>query len=158
MKTALITGIYGQDGAYLAAHLLKQGYRVVGAARRSAAHGDSRLVELGIEKDVEIKTIELTESSNITHLIKQLQPDEIYNLGAQSFVAESFACPEYTANVDALAVLRILEAIRAHCPETRFYQASTSEMFGKVQAIPQSETTPFYPRSPYGVEIGRAHV
>ena len=151
MKSALITGINGQDGAYLAAHLLKQGYRVIGAARRSAAHGDSRLVELGIEKDVEIKTIELTESSNITHLIKQLQPDEIYNLGAQSFVAESFASPEYTANVDALAVLRILEAIRAHCPETRFYQASTSEMFGKVQAIPQSETTPFYPRSPYGV-------
>ena len=151
MKTALVTGIYGQDGAYLAEHLLKQGYRVVGAARRSAANGDSRLVELGIENEVEIKSIELTETSNVAQLIKQLLPDEIYNLGAQSFVAESFSCPEYTANVDALAVLRILEAIRAFCPGTRFYQASTSEMFGKVQTVPQTETTPFYPRSPYGV-------
>ena len=150
MKTALITGINGQDGAYLAAHLLKQGYRVVGAARRSAAHGDSRLVELGIEKEVEIKTIELTESSNVTHLIKQLQPDEIYNLGAQSFVAESFASPEYTANVDALAVLRILEAIRAHCPETRFIRPPPPKCLARSRPYRKAKPRLFIHVAPMG--------
>ena len=150
-KTALVTGISGQDGAYLARSLLDHGYRVVGAQRRSAGINSGRLEELGILDDVEFADIELLEESNIRAVLTKLQPDEIYNLAAQSFVGLSFEQPVYTCQVDALSVLRMLEAMRDVCPGARFYQASTSEMFGKVQAIPQSETTPFYPRSPYGV-------
>jgi len=156
-KTALVTGISGQDGAYLAKNLLSRGYRVVGAHRRNAGINSARLDELGIADDVEFADMELLEESNIRAVLQRIKPDEIYNLAAQSFVGLSFEQPLYTSDVDALGVLRILEAIRDVCPDTRFYQASTSEMFGKVQAIPQSETTPFYPRSPYGVAKLFAH-
>jgi len=156
-KTALITGVSGQDGAYLARFLLKRGYRVVGARRRSSSGTMGRLAELGIQGDVEFVEIELLEASNLHHALKKLQPDEIYNLAAQSFVAISFEIPLYTFDVDAMGVLRLLEAQREVCPEARLYQASTSEMFGKVQHVPQDETTPFYPRSPYGVAKLSAH-
>lgn len=150
-KTALITGITGQDGAYLAKLLLDKGYRVLGTYRRSANSNPWRLDYLGITDKVETVSMELLEYSNIQSTIAKIKPDEFYNLAAQSFVATSFEQPLYTAEVDALSVTRILEAIRMSSPKTRFYQASTSEMFGKVQAIPQIESTPFYPRSPYGV-------
>ena len=156
-KTALITGISGQDGAYLAKSLLGRGYRVVGAQRRSAGISTGRLEELGILGDIEFADMELLEDSNIRAVLKKLKPDEIYNLAAQSFVGLSFEQPLYTCEVDAMSVLRLLEAMKDACPGARFYQASTSEMFGKVQAIPQSETTPFYPRSPYGVAKLFAH-
>lgn len=156
-KTALVTGISGQDGAYLAHHLLKLGYRVLGAQRRNAGINSGRLDELGILGDIELVDMELIEGSNIKAVLKKYQPDELYNLAAQSFVGLSFEQPLYTCEVDAIGVLRLLEAIRDVCPNTRLYQASTSEMFGKVQAIPQSETTPFYPRSPYGVAKLFAH-
>ena len=156
-KTALITGISGQDGAYLAKSLLGRGYRVVGAQRRNAGINSGRLEELGILGDVELVDMELLEDSNIRAVLKKLKPDEIYNLAAQSFVGLSFEQPLYTSEVDAIGVLRLLEAMKDDCPGARFYQASTSEMFGKVQAIPQSETTPFYPRSPYGVAKLFAH-
>lgn len=150
-KTALITGINGQDGAYLAQLLLSKGYRVVGGMRRSSTPNVHRLQELGIAGDVEFADIDLFELTNLMRCIERQKPDEIYNLAAQSFVALSFEQPLYTAEIDALGTLRFLEAIRHIDPRIRFYQASTSEMFGKVQAIPQDETTPFYPRSPYGV-------
>lgn len=150
-KTALITGVTGQDGAYLASHLLKQGYRVVGAIRRNSLPNVARLEELGVFKDVELVGFELLEFSNIQHVIERYKPDEVYNLAAQSFVASSFELPTYTADCDALGVVRLLEAVRFVTPETRFYQASTSEMFGKVRETPQTETTPFHPRSPYAV-------
>ena len=156
-KTALITGISGQDGAYLARSLLKKGYRVVGAQRRNAGINSGRLEELGILADIELVDMELLEDSNIRAVLKKLQPDEIYHLAAQSFVGLSFEQPIYTCDVNALGVLRLLEGIRETCPGARFYQASTSEMFGKVQAIPQNETTPFHPRSPYGVSKLFAH-
>ena len=156
-KTALVTGISGQDGAYLAKNLLGRGYRVVGAHRRNAGINSARLDELGIADDVEFADMELLEESNIRAVLQRIKPDEIYNLAAQSFVGLSFEQPLYTSDVDALGVLRLLEAIKDVCPRTRFYQASTSEMFGKVQAVPQSETTPFYPRSPYGVAKLFAH-
>ena len=156
-KTALITGISGQDGAYLAGSLLKKGYRVVGAQRRNAGINSGRLEELGILADVELTDMELLEASNIRAVLSKLQPDEVYHLAAQSFVGLSFEQPLYTCDVNALGVLRLLECIREACPGARFYQASTSEMFGKVQAIPQSETTPFHPRSPYGVSKLFAH-
>ncbi len=149
-KIAMITGITGQDGGYLAKFLLGKGYRVIGLYRRGATDTFSKLKEHGIYEQVELLDFELLEFSNICRLIKKYQPDEFYNLAAQSFVAASWAEPLYTAQADGLGVVNILEAIREFSPKTKFYQASTSEMFGKVQAIPQSETTPFYPRSPYG--------
>jgi GDPmannose 4,6-dehydratase len=157
MKTALITGIRGQDGAYLARLLLEKGYRVYGADRRSGDSSYWRLKELGIEKDVEIIYMDLLEYTNIIDTIKKIKPDEVFNLSAQSFVKVSFEQPLLTAEVDAMGVLRLLEAVRHFSPGSRFYQASTSEMFGKVQEIPQTEKTPFYPRSPYGVSKLFAH-
>ncbi|MEI7985009.1 MAG: GDP-mannose 4,6-dehydratase, partial [Armatimonadota bacterium] len=150
-KTALITGVTGQDGSYLAKLLLDKGYNVIGAARRSASVNLWRLDFLDIRDKVKMVPMELLEFSNISKVIQDHKPDEFFNLAAQSFVAASFEVPLYTADADALGVTRILEAIRLYSPETRFYQASTSEMFGKVQEIPQKETTSFYPRSPYGV-------
>jgi GDPmannose 4,6-dehydratase len=156
-KTALITGITGQDGAYLAEFLLAKGYRVHGVKRRASSFNTDRIDHLyqdPHERDVRLKLHygDLTDSTNLIRIIQEIQPDEIYNLAAQSHVAVSFETPEYTANSDAVGTLRVLEAIRILGLErkTRFYQASTSEMFGKVQEIPQRETTPFYPRSPYG--------
>lgn len=151
MKKALITGIRGQDGAYLAKLLLEKGYEVWGADRRSGDSSNWRLKELGIEKDVNIVYMDLLELTNIMRTIEKIQPDEIYNLAAQSFVGVSFEQPILTAEIDAMGVLRLLEVVRTLKPDTKFYQASTSEMFGKVQEIPQTEKTPFYPRSPYGV-------
>lgn len=150
-RRALITGISGQDGAYLAKLLLDQGYEVYGALRRSATQNLWRLEELGIADKVLFEPFELLEFSNIVDVIRRVRPAEIYNLAAQSFVAASFAQPLFTGDVDGLGVARMVEAIRFVDPSIRFYQASTSEMFGKVREIPQSETTPFYPRSPYGV-------
>lgn len=148
-KKALITGITGQDGAYLAEFLIEKGYEVHGIQRRSSVDNTIRLQNL----DVKLHYGELTDSGSIFQLIQSLQPEEIYNLAAQSDVAISFANPEYSANVNALGTLRMLEAIRILGLEkkTRFYQASTSELFGLVQEVPQKESTPFYPRSPYAV-------
>jgi GDPmannose 4,6-dehydratase len=157
-KTALITGITGQDGAYLAEFLLKKGYTVHGLKRRTSLFNTDRIDHLYQDPHVDNRKFilhhgDMTDSSSLIRIIQQTQPDEIYNLAAQSHVAVSFEEPEYTANSDALGVLRLLEAIRILGLEkkTRFYQASTSELFGKVQEIPQKETTPFYPRSPYAV-------
>lgn len=158
MKKALITGITGQDGSYLAEFLLEKGYEVHGIKRRASSFNTQRIDHLYEDPHVENQHFilhygDLTDSSNLTRIIQQIQPDEIYNLGAQSHVAVSFESPEYTADVDAIGSLRILEAIRLLGLEkkTRFYQASTSELYGLVQEIPQKETTPFYPRSPYAV-------
>lgn len=156
-KRALITGITGQDGAYLAKLLLDQGYEVYGAFRRSASINLGRLAELGIAQLVQLVSLELLEYSNILRCMEQVKPDEVYNLAAQSFVTASFEQPIYTGDVDALGTTRILEALRISRPEARFYQASTSEMFGKVKEIPQTENTPFHPRSPYGVAKVYAH-
>ncbi|AHF96471.1 GDP-mannose 4,6-dehydratase [Desulfurella acetivorans A63] len=157
MKKALITGIRGQDGAYLAKLLLEKGYKVYGADRRSGDSGNWRLKELGIEQDVEIIYMDLLELTNIRHVISKIMPDEVYNLAAQSFVGVSFEQPILTADIDAIGVLRLLESLRDIKPDTKFYQASTSEMFGKVREIPQTENTPFYPRSPYAVSKVFAH-
>ena len=157
MAKALITGITGQDGAYLAKHLLDLGYQVFGAARRNSNYNTQRLQILGIEKDIRIREFELLEESNIRKVLEDVQPDEIYNLGAQSFVGASFETPMYTAEVTGLGVLRVLDAIRTIAPNSKFYQASSSEMFGKVLETPQNEETPFYPRSPYGVAKVYAH-
>ena len=158
MKKALITGITGQDGGYLSELLLSKGYEVHGIRRRSASHNTARinhLCDLANHKASRLKLHygDLTDSTNLTRLIAEIKPDEIYNLGAQSHVAVSFEEPEYTADCDGLGTMRILEAVRllGLAKKTRIYQASTSELFGKVQEIPQSERTPFYPRSPYGV-------
>lgn len=157
MKTALITGITGQDGAYLAELLLNKGYNVHGIKRRSSLINTERIDGLFFDKKLaerfHLHYGDLTDSSNLLRIIQLTKPDEIYNLAAQSHVQVSFEVPEYTANSDGLGVLRILEAIRILGMEkkTRFYQASTSELYGLVQEIPQKETTPFYPRSPYGV-------
>ena len=156
-KKALITGIRGQDGAYLAEFLLNKGYEVIGADRRSADSTAWRMKELGIENKVKIKYMDLLEYTNVFEVIKTVKPDEVYNLAAQSFVEASFIQPFLTSQVDGLGVLTLLEAIRHFSPETKFYQASTSEMFGKVQTIPQDEKTPFYPRSPYAVAKLYAH-
>ncbi|MGA2091500.1 MAG: GDP-mannose 4,6-dehydratase [Endomicrobiales bacterium] len=150
-KKALITGIRGQDGAYLSQLLLGKGYEVFGADRRSGGATNWRMKELGIENDVRILYMDLLEMTNIMQVIQKVEPDEVYNLAAQSFVQSSFDQPILTSDIDALGVLRILEALRTIKPSARFYQASTSEMFGKVHEIPQKETTPFHPRSPYGV-------
>ena len=157
MKTALITGITGQDGAYLAELLLHKGYNVHGIKRRASLMNTDRIDHLFFNKDLaerfHLHYGDLTDSSNLLRIIQQTKPDEIYNLAAQSHVQVSFETPEYTANSDGMGVLRILEAIRILGLEkkTRFYQASTSELYGLVQEIPQTEKTPFYPRSPYGV-------
>lgn len=158
MKKALITGITGQDGSYLAEFLLKKGYEVHGIKRRASSFNTERIDHIYEGPHMDNRHFilhygDLTDSSNLIRLIQQIQPDEIYNLGAQSHVQVSFEVPEYTANSDAIGTLRLLEAIRLLGLEekTRFYQASTSELYGKVQEIPQKETTPFYPRSPYGV-------
>jgi GDPmannose 4,6-dehydratase len=156
-KKALITGVAGQDGAYLSALLLEKGYEVYGTYRRSANFSSWRLQELGVENRVQLVEMELLEFSNILSVLRHVKPDEIYNLAAQSFVASSFETPIYTTDVDGLGPIRLLEAIRSTNPKTRFYQASTSEMFGKAQTIPQTETTPFYPRSPYGIAKLAAH-
>jgi GDPmannose 4,6-dehydratase len=156
-KKALITGIRGQDGAYLARFLLEKGYEVYGADRRSGDATCWRLKEFGIEDRIKILFMDLLEFTNVIDTIKSLQPDEIYNLAAQSFVKASFVQPFVTANVDALGVLSVLDAIKHFSPGSRFYQASTSEMFGKTQAVPQDENTPFYPRSPYAVSKLFAH-
>ena len=157
-KRALITGITGQDGAYLAELLLGKGYEVHGLKRRSSSFNTARINQIyqdPHEEDVRLKLHygDMTDSTNLIRIVQEVQPDEIYNLAAQSHVQVSFETPEYTANADAVGTLRLLEAIRILGMEkaTRFYQASTSELYGLVQAVPQSETTPFYPRSPYGV-------
>ena len=158
MKIALITGITGQDGSYLAEFLLDKGYEVHGIKRRASSLNSERIDH--IYQDSHEDNIrfflhygDLTDSSSLTRILKDIQPDEVYNLGAQSHVAVSFECPEYTADVDAMGTLRLLEAIRflGLANKTKFYQASTSELFGDVKQIPQNETTPFHPRSPYGV-------
>jgi GDPmannose 4,6-dehydratase len=158
MKKALITGITGQDGAYLAEFLLKKGYEVHGVKRRSSLFNTDRIDHLyhdPHEPNVKFKLHfgDLTDSTNLIRLIQEIQPDEIYNLAAQSHVKVSFDTPEYTANADGIGTLRILEAVRllGLTEKTRIYQASTSELYGLVQAVPQNETTPFYPRSPYAV-------
>src|SRR6187399_2170193 len=163
-KIALITGITGQDGAYLAELLLSKGYEVHGIKRRSSSFNTDRIDHL--YKDPHESGVrlhlhygDLTDATNLIRIVQNVQPDEIYNLAAQSHVAVSFETPEYTANADALGALRLLEAIRILGLEkkTRYYQASTSEMFGLVQEVPQRETTPFYPRSPYGAAKVYAH-
>jgi GDPmannose 4,6-dehydratase len=156
-RIAMISGITGQDGGYLAKLLLQKKYRVIGLYRRGATDTFSKLKEHGIFEQLELVDFDLLEFSNICRLLRKYQPDEFYNLAAQSFVAASWEEPIYTAQADGMGVLYILEAIREFSPKTRFYQASTSEMFGKVQAIPQTEETPFYPRSPYGVAKLMAH-
>jgi GDPmannose 4,6-dehydratase len=164
IKRALITGITGQDGAYLAELLLGKGYEVHGVKRRSSSFNTDRIDHLyqdPHERNVQLHLHygDLTDATNLIRIMQEVKPDEIYNLAAQSHVAVSFETPEYTANADALGALRLLEAIRILGLEkrTRFYQASTSEMFGKVQEVPQRESTPFYPRSPYGVAKAYAH-
>lgn len=158
MKKALITGVTGQDGSYLAELLLEKGYEVHGIKRRASSFNTARIDH--IYQDIHEKNPrfflhygDLTDSSNLTRILREVQPDEVYNLGAQSHVAVSFECPEYTADVDAMGTLRLLEAIRFLGLEkkTRFYQASTSELYGEVQEVPQTEKTPFHPRSPYAV-------
>lgn len=158
MKKALITGITGQDGSYLAEFLLERGYEVHGIKRRASSFNTNRIDHIYEDPHVDNRHFvlhygDLTDTSNLTRIVQQVQPDEVYNLGAQSHVAVSFESPEYTADVDAIGTLRLLESIRLLGFEDRvkFYQASTSELYGLVQAIPQSESTPFYPRSPYAV-------
>ena len=159
MKKAIITGITGQDGAYLAKLLLEKGYKVFGTYRRLSSLNIWRIKELGIENHSNLSLVEydLTDLGSSIRLIQKCEPDEIYNLAAQSFVGVSFDQPMTTAQITGLGPLNLLEAIRMVNPKIRYYQASTSEMFGKVQAIPQTETTPFYPRSPYGVAKLYAH-
>ena len=158
VKKALITGVTGQDGSYLSEFLLKKGYEVHGIKRRSSLFNTERVDHIYQDQNVENTSFklhygDLTDTSNVTRIISDIEPDEVYNLGAQSHVAVSFESPEYTADVDAIGTLRLLEAIRLLGLEkkTKFYQASTSELYGLVQEIPQKETTPFYPRSPYAV-------
>jgi GDPmannose 4,6-dehydratase len=150
MKKAFITGITGQDGAYLSKNLLDKGYKVYGGIRRNSTRELWRLERLGISQEIEFIDFDLLEQSNIQKTIKELKVHEFYNLAAQSFVGVSFSQPIYTSNVTGLSVLYILDALKKNSPNTRFYQASTSEMFGKVQEIPQNEETNFHPRSPYG--------
>lgn len=159
MKRAIITGVTGQDGAYLAQLLLDKGYTVYGAYRRTSSVNFWRMDELGIQQHPNLHLVEydLTDLGASIALVQKTQPDEIYNLAAQSFVGVSFDQPSTTAHITGIGALHLLEAIRLVNPKIRFYQASTSEMFGKVQAIPQEESTPFYPRSPYGVAKLYAH-
>jgi GDPmannose 4,6-dehydratase len=148
-RTAIITGITGQDGSYLAEFLLTQGYRVVGMVRRASTENFERIAHL--RDRIELRQADLLDQLSLITLVQDVQPDEIYNLAAQSFVPTSWQQPVLTADFDAVGVTRVLEAMRLAAPKARFYQASSSEMFGKVRETPQRETTPFYPRSPYGV-------
>ena len=159
MKKAIVTGVSGQDGAYLSQLLLERGYRVYGTFRRTSSVNFWRMQELGVvgHPNLELVEHDLTDLGSSLHLIQRTEPDEIYNLAAQSFVAVSFDQPTTTAQITGVGALNLLEAIRMTDPAIRFYQASTSEMFGKVQAVPQDERTPFYPRSPYGVAKLYAH-
>jgi GDPmannose 4,6-dehydratase len=165
-KVALITGITGQDGSYLAEFLLEKGYIVHGIKRRASSFNTQRIDHIYQDPHIEHANLklhygDLSDTSNLIRIIQETQPDEIYNLGAMSHVAVSFESPEYTADVDAIGTLRLLEAIRILGLEkkTRFYQASTSELYGLVQETPQKETTPFYPRSPYAVgSLDRHHI
>lgn len=146
---ALITGITGQDGSYLSELLLDKGYEVHGIIRRSSSFNTERIDH--IFDKLHLHFGDLSDGSALGALLSSVRPDEVYNLGAQSHVRVSFDCPEYTADIDAMGTLRLLEAVKAHCPEAAYYQASSSELYGKVAEVPQSERTPFYPRSPYGV-------
>jgi len=157
MKKALITGVTGQDGGYLAKLLLSKGYKVYGAQRRNTGKRYWRLDELGITDQIEFVDIDLSEPYNIEKVIDKIKPDEFYNLAAQSFVGLSFEQPQVTTITNSLGVLNILEVIRNKHPNIKFYQASTSEMFGKVTEVPQKETTRFYPRSPYGCAKAYSH-
>ncbi|MCK4544558.1 GDP-mannose 4,6-dehydratase [candidate division WOR-3 bacterium] len=162
MKKALITGITGQDGSYLTELLLEKGYEVHGIIRRSSVLNRQRIDHLTMNKEIYGKTFflhygDMTDSSNLNRIIEKVEPDEVYNLAAQSHVRVSFEVPEYTAETDGIGVLRILDAIRETGIDTKFYQASTSELYGKAREVPQTETTPFYPRSPYGVAKLYAH-
>jgi GDPmannose 4,6-dehydratase len=157
MKKAIVTGITGQDGAYLSKLLLDKGYKVYGAQRRNTGKSYWRLDELGITDKIEFVDVDLIEPYNIERVLEKIEIDEFYNLAAQSFVALSFEQPQVTTLVNSLGVLNILEAIRHRFSHIKFYQASTSEMFGKVQETPQTEKTPFYPRSPYGVAKTYSH-
>ena len=159
MKIALVTGVTGQDGAYISELLLSKGYKVVGTARRTSTSSYWRLKYLDLleDKNFILEEMDLTDLSSISSLLKKYKPDEFYNLAAQSFVASSFISPLSTSQITGIGVNNILESIRITKPDTKFYQASTSEMFGKAQEIPQRETTPFYPRSPYGVSKLYAH-
>jgi GDPmannose 4,6-dehydratase len=149
MKKAFITGVSGQDGSYLAELLLDKGYLVHGMVRRASSFNRARIEHLHANRDLVLHYGDVSDSSNLNRLIEKIEPDEIYNLAAQSHVKVSFEVPEYTGEVDALGTLRILDAIKEAGIKSRFYQASTSELYGKVQAVPQNEKTPFYPRSPY---------
>ncbi len=151
MKKAFITGTTGQDGSFLTELLLEKGYEVHGIIRRASVFNTERIEHLMGKEGLFLHHGDLADSANLNKLLGSIKPDEIYNLGAQSHVKVSFEVPEYTAQVDAVGTLRLLDAMQTHCPEARFYQASTSELYGLVQEIPQKETTPFYPRSPYGV-------
>jgi len=151
MKNAIITGINGQDGSYLAELLLEKGYEVHGTIRRSSSFNTWRIDHIRSHKNFHWHYTDVTDPVSISNLIANIKPDEFYNLAAQSHVKISFEIPYYTGQVDAIGTLNVLEAIRTHSPNTKLYQASTSELYGKVQEIPQKETTPFYPRSPYGV-------
>lgn len=151
MKKALITGVTGQDGSYLAKLLLEKGYDVTGAIRRNSQIETIRLIELGIADHVRPVSFDLSESNSINRLLRGTEFDEVYNLAAQSFVGSSWEQPIYVSDVNGLGVVRLLDAIRTYSPHSRFYQASTSEMFGQVRKVPQNEETPFHPRSPYGV-------
>ncbi len=155
--TALITGITGQDAAYLAAFLLERGYRVVGTFRRTASSNLWRLEEMGVLERIELIPMDLLEMTNVVRVVQKVRPTEVYNLGAQSFVGVSFEQAVYTSQVNAIGVCYLLEAVRTTDPAIRFYQASTSEMFGKVRQEPQNENTPFHPRSPYAVAKVYAH-
>ncbi|MCA8999180.1 MAG: GDP-mannose 4,6-dehydratase, partial [Planctomycetaceae bacterium] len=161
-KKALITGITGQDGSYLAEFLLRKGYDVYGMVRRSSSDNTGRLDHLRKvfqEQDARLHLVfgDLTDTSSINHVVSSVRPDEIYNLAAQSHVKVSFDMPEYTGDVTGLGVVRLLEAVRELKLDARFYQASSSELFGKVQEVPQKETTPFYPRSPYAAAKAYAY-
>src|SRR5437660_12473440 len=155
MPTALITGITGQDGSYLAEFLLAKGYRVVGTVRRSSTTPYERIAHL-VDR-VELVSADLLDQSSLTDVVGECEPDEIYNLAAQSFVQTSWNQPVLTGEFTALGVTKMLEAMRYAAPKARFYQASSSEMFGKVREVPQNESTPFYPRSPYGVAKAYGH-
>lgn len=157
MKTAFITGITGQDGAYLAKLLLDKGYKVIGGVRRTASQEFYRLHYLDIYNDINLVTFDLLDINNIVRTLRDNPVDEFYNLAAHSFVGDSWNNPIYVSDVNAIGVARLLDTLHTYKPDTKFYQASTSEMFGKVQQVPQTETTNFYPRSPYGVSKAYAH-
>ncbi len=151
MKKAFITGITGQDGSYLAEFLLDKGYRVYGMTRRTSTQNFARIQHIIHNENLELVSGDLVDQHSITHALKEIQPDEIYNLAAQSFVKASWSQPVLTGEFTAIGVTRVLDAMKLVCPQAKFYQASSSEMFGKVREVPQNENTPFYPRSPYGV-------